>query len=245
MAIQFIIITIKNRPFTDWSAVLQNTRLPGAPRRVHVRDFVRRPRRRPKKRSSGLAVVVAIAAGIYAVGQLNKSDSPSEPAKAETACVVPVKDAFLIPEGMWTAHRRNNSGPYPHRGLDIMQKTGTEIRAVKAGEIIFSGYRNPDDKEEGHGQIVYIKHSDGWTALYAHMDSIAIEVTQSPDKTVEKGQVIGTVGHTGNASANAPHLHLEIGEPGDKRGARKYSDPQKWLHECGGWDPNWVEHKPK
>lgn len=95
----------------------------------------------------------------------------------------------------------------PHRGTDFAAPNGTPIYAVTDGVISAAGPVN------SYGNCVQVSHgtaSDGnrYDSLYAHMSRIAV----SQGQTVEKGQVIGYVGNTGNVyGANGGyHLHLEL-----------------------------------
>jgi murein DD-endopeptidase MepM/ murein hydrolase activator NlpD len=85
-----------------------------------------------------------------------------------------------------------------HNGVDYAAATGTPIRSVGDGVVEFSGV------QRGYGNVVEIKHRDGKSTLYAHMNSIAVRQGQS----VEQGQNIGTVGSTGWSTG--PHLHFEF-----------------------------------
>ena len=97
-----------------------------------------------------------------------------------------------------------------HQGIDIGAGTGTPIRAAKAGEVIFAGTQG------GYGRTVVISHGGGFSTLYAHQSSIAASDGQS----VERGQVIGYVGNTGNSTG--PHLHFETRVNGSAQNPRRY-----------------------
>lgn len=95
----------------------------------------------------------------------------------------------------------------PHRGADFAAPNGTPIHAIADGVISAAGPVN------SYGNCVQVSHgtaSDGnrYDSLYAHMSSIAV----SQGQTVQKGEVIGYVGNTGNVfGANGGyHLHLEL-----------------------------------
>ena len=103
-------------------------------------------------------------------------------------------------------------GSTNHRGLDIGMPAGTIIRACESGTVTAAGWGG------GHGKRVIIDHGDGVVTLYAHMSRIHATKGQK----VQRGQVIGEVGNTGNSTG--PHLHLEVIVNG------KYMDPEiGWL----------------
>ena len=90
-----------------------------------------------------------------------------------------------------------------HTGLDFRAAEGTPIRAVKAGVVLYAG-----NSGNWAGNHVAVRHSGGYTTMSSHMSSIAVQVGQS----VQAGQVIGYVGHTGRAFG--AHLHFEVYPPG-------------------------------
>jgi hypothetical protein len=89
-------------------------------------------------------------------------------------------------------------GKSMHNGIDIGLPTGTEIRAAHDGVITFAGYTS------GYGNFIIIDRGDGIVTRYAHCDTILVTVGQE----VTAGDVIGTVGSTGDSTG--PHLHFEI-----------------------------------
>ncbi|MDB5265419.1 MAG: putative rane bound lytic murein transglycosylase [Parcubacteria group bacterium] len=96
-------------------------------------------------------------------------------------------------------------GIHGWNGIDLGAPSGTPIYAAAAGSVIVSkvgGYNG------GYGSYVVIDHGNGTQTLYAHFSSIIVSVGQS----VTKGEKLGGVGMTGDATGN--HLHFEV------RGAR-------------------------
>ncbi|MEL6391136.1 MAG: M23 family metallopeptidase [Bacteroidota bacterium] len=87
-----------------------------------------------------------------------------------------------------------------HQGIDIKAPRGTEIVAVADGfiERIREG--------EHAGKSIYLRSADGNLYFYAHLDSYEVEEMQA----VVAGELIATVGDTGNAERTTPHLHFEI-----------------------------------
>ena len=101
-----------------------------------------------------------------------------------------------------------------HTGMDIAGRNaagegikGKPILACNSGTVI-----KVNETSDGYGQYVVISHGGGISTLYGHM--ISGSPTVSEGDTVVKGQVIGKVGQTGNASGY--HLHLEFIVNGDR-----------------------------
>lgn len=94
-----------------------------------------------------------------------------------------------------------------HTGLDFAADTGTPIRSIASGVVLSTEY------DGSYGNKTVIRLPDGTEVWYCHQDSQAVV----PGEHVNRGQVIGTVGVTGNVTG--PHLHLEIrpggGDPVD------------------------------
>ncbi|ALD89663.1 metallopeptidase, m23b family protein [Cupriavidus gilardii CR3] len=86
-----------------------------------------------------------------------------------------------------------------HKGVDFAAPTGTKVFATGDGEVDFVGQQN------GYGNIVVIKHHNGYSTYYAHLSRFA-GIQQG--QRVMQGQLIGYVGSTGWATG--PHLHYEF-----------------------------------
>ena len=97
----------------------------------------------------------------------------------------------------------------PHGGIDLAAPAGTPIHASESGSVIVAR------GSSSYGNYVVIYHgtaSDGhsYSTLYAHMTSYCVSAGQS----VNRGDVIGYVGSTGDSTGN--HLHLELWQGGTK-----------------------------
>jgi murein DD-endopeptidase MepM/ murein hydrolase activator NlpD len=97
-------------------------------------------------------------------------------------------------------------------GLNIAVPRGTPIRAAENGVVAFVG-----DEIRGFGNLILIRHADGFMTAYAHLDGAVVQ----RGETVRRGQVIGRAGQTGNV--DQPQLHFEV------RQGTTPVDPQRFL----------------
>ena len=90
-----------------------------------------------------------------------------------------------------------------HDAIDIMAAEGTPVIAAADGTVekLFNSVRG--------GTTVYVRSPDQkWQYYYAHLSAYAPGLHEG--QQVKRGQVIGRVGHTGDASPDGPHLHFAI-----------------------------------
>ena len=90
-----------------------------------------------------------------------------------------------------------------HKGLDFAASTGTPIYATGDGSVKVSEFNS------GYGNMVVLKHGNGYESLYAHMSRSKVRNGQK----VKRGDVIGYVGSTGLSTG--AHLHYEIHKNGE------------------------------
>ena len=98
-----------------------------------------------------------------------------------------------------------------HDAIDILAARGTPVLAAAPGTVekLFLSKLG--------GNTIYVRSRDRrWLYYYAHLDAYAPGLAEG--QHVRQGQVIARVGHTGNASAEGPHLHFAINQmsPGQK-----------------------------
>ncbi|MBR3852143.1 MAG: M23 family metallopeptidase, partial [Fibrobacter sp.] len=89
-----------------------------------------------------------------------------------------------------------------HLGIDISAQAGNPVFASGAGNVVFAGQKNE------LGNTIIIDHQNGYRSSYSHLKTINVR----KGYTVSKGDIIGTVGSTGNTSG--AHLHFEITKDG-------------------------------
>jgi murein DD-endopeptidase MepM/ murein hydrolase activator NlpD len=86
-----------------------------------------------------------------------------------------------------------------HPAIDIAAPPGAFVTASDRGVVMRAGWN-----DQGYGQFVVIDHNIDYITLYAHLTEILVE----EGEVVAQGQIIGTIGSTGNSTG--PHLHFEI-----------------------------------
>lgn len=91
------------------------------------------------------------------------------------------------------------AGGQRNDGINIKADAGAVVRAAAEGDVVYAG-----DQVPGFGNLVLIKHTDGWVTAYAHLSHIDVKNQQK----VTQGQQIGQVGNTGGVPE--PQLHFEV-----------------------------------
>jgi murein DD-endopeptidase MepM/ murein hydrolase activator NlpD len=134
-------------------------------------------------------------------------------ASAEKQASLIAKNAWQIPVTPGVYHLTSRFGEcsslwsHCHTGLDFAAPSGTPIRAVAGGVVTEAG------SSGAYGNRTIVTLEDGTELWYCHQTSYAVSTGQD----VRAGEVIGTVGSTGNVTG--PHLHLEVrpgaGDPVD------------------------------
>ena len=84
-------------------------------------------------------------------------------------------------------------------GVNIRAQTGDPVRAAAAGDVVYSG-----DQVPGFGNLVLVKHADGWVTAYGHLARIDVKMQQR----VVQGQQLGQAGSTGGVAET--QLHFEV-----------------------------------
>ncbi|MEH2411329.1 LysM peptidoglycan-binding domain-containing M23 family metallopeptidase [Nostoc sp.] len=87
-----------------------------------------------------------------------------------------------------------------HSGVDLLAPVGTNVLAIAPGTVAFA------NDQGTYGKLVIINHSGGLQSRYAQLDNIKVTVGQQ----LKKGDVLGTVGTSGQPSSTQPHLHFEV-----------------------------------
>ena len=131
--------------------------------------------------------------------------APTPPVQSGSAFQWPVRGHVLAGYGSGRDGTHND-------GINIAAPRGAAVEAADAGVVAYTG-----NELRGYGNLILIKHPNGWISAYAHCDLILVK---RGDK-VARGQVIARVGSTGNVGE--PQLHFEL-----RRGNRAV-DPREFL----------------
>ena len=115
------------------------------------------------------------------------------------------KDKFIMPvdgiiTGVYGSQRILNGKPkWPHYGIDIAARQGTQIKSSATGIVTMA----EDDLYYTGGTII-MDHGHGISTIYSHLENVLVSVG---DK-INQGDIIGTVGSTGRSTG--PHLDFRI-----------------------------------
>ena len=132
-------------------------------------------------------------------------DSYTPPANRKTKFDWPVKGRIISGFGNLGSGRKND-------GINVKADLGTTVKAADAGTIAYAG-----NELKGFGNLILIKHNDGWITAYAHNDKLFVTKGQK----VKRGEKIASVGSSG--SVTTPQLHFEV------RQGKKAVNPRPYL----------------
>jgi murein DD-endopeptidase MepM/ murein hydrolase activator NlpD len=135
------------------------------------------------------------------------SEVAVEPSSAPGRFRWPARGRVIAPYGKRPDGSHND-------GINIAVPQGTEIHAAESGRVAYAG-----NELKGYGNLVLIRHGNGWVSAYAHADQLLVK----RDDVVRRGQVIATAGKTG--TVDQPQLHFEL-----RQGAKPI-DPMPHLEK--------------
>jgi len=106
-----------------------------------------------------------------------------------------------LPRGSFWISQRFKHGK--HMAVDLAAAAGTPVYAADTGRVVKAGW-----SDIGYGYRIIIDHGIDYVTLYAHLSEYFVQ----PGDIVQKGEIIGRVGSTGNSTG--PHLHFEVRDYG-------------------------------
>ncbi len=145
----------------------------------------------------GTNVVTGIVVAAVVVGGCASAPPPRTEA-------ISVPGGWPVPPGLAvvTSSFAEARGRRHHQGLDLAAPEGTPVLATADGLVTLA------ERSGVSGRLIVIEHGGGWETRYAHLRRIDVERGQR----VARGQEIGTVGRSGNATG--AHLHYEVRHAG-------------------------------
>jgi murein DD-endopeptidase MepM/ murein hydrolase activator NlpD len=177
----------------------------------------------PRVQASAAPAPAPIPAPAYASAESPHSARVAVPESAaateQQSAVKTAEPAGSLPSFRWPARGRviAGFGPSPNGlqndGINVAVPEGTPIKAADDGVVAYAG-----NELKGYGNLVLIKHANGFVTAYAH----ASEILVKRGDTVKRGEVIAKSGQTG--SVTSPQLHFEI-----RKGSTPV-DPSQYLN---------------
>jgi len=134
--------------------------------------------------------------------------SPTPPSAAPQQLAKPQKathkaggaDYFIWPvKGKILSDYGPKDGGLHNDGINIGAPGGTPVKSAADGTVVYVG-----NELASFGNLILVRHSNGWVSAYGHLQNSNV----SRGDTVTRGQVLGTVGKSGNVAA--PQLHFEL-----------------------------------
>jgi murein DD-endopeptidase MepM/ murein hydrolase activator NlpD len=171
-------------------------------------------------KGGGIGLARQIEQSLSPAGRVGRPPPPSPAALVQPSTTAPARDSAPGP----ASHPPLVTSPYGlrqdpfdghltrHEGVDLAGEEGAEIRAAASGVVRRAGPLH------GYGNAVEVDHGNGLSTLYAHASDLLVRDGDS----VDPGQPIARVGHTGRATG--AHLHFEVrlgGRPVDPARALK------------------------
>mmetsp|Transcript_1873 Transcript_1873/g.3213 ORF Transcript_1873/g.3213 Transcript_1873/m.3213 type:complete len:139 (+) Transcript_1873:935-1351(+) len=108
----------------------------------------------------------------------------------------------LEPKQYWVSSEFGPRWGRNHEGVDMAANQGTPIFAAQDGVIEYA------DWQGGYGKLLTLSHGGGYQTRYGHCH----ELVGKRGQKVKAGDMIGTVGNTGQSTG--PHLHFEVRKNG-------------------------------
>lgn len=126
---------------------------------------------------------------------LRRAQQATPPPLSGEGFLQPVQGRLLSGFGEKGDGRRND-------GINLAAPRGTPVRAAENGIVVYAGESIP-----GFGRLLLIRHADGFTTAYGHLDAVLVAVGER----VERGRIVGRVGDTGDVKTAQLHFQLRSG----------------------------------
>ena len=149
-----------------------------------------------------LPAVASAAAGATRPGSVPAAQKQAQPLPEPPVLQVPVQG--VSPQNLRDTYTDQRAGgARVHEAMDILAPRGTPVLAVDDGHVAKLFLSEP-----GGITLYQFDPTGRFAYYYAHLDRYAEGITEG--QRVKRGQLLGHVGSTGNASPEAPHLHFAL-----------------------------------
>jgi len=122
----------------------------------------------------------------------NPPAAPQQAAPGSASFRWPVRGRVIAGFGRRPDGERND-------GINLSVPEGTEVRAAEDGTVIYAG-----NELKSYGNLVLIRHSDGWVSAYAHNSQLQV----NRGDQVQRGQIVALSGMSGGVTT--PQVHFEL-----------------------------------
>jgi murein DD-endopeptidase MepM/ murein hydrolase activator NlpD len=183
--------------------------LPSGASESGVRPLAQRPAISPHPRPVAVEPLARAAVVVSPVAEPSAAKTTPPPPRVRFAW--PIKGAILSAYGPKGPGQRND-------GVNIAANEGDPVKAAASGQVVYAGNSIP-----GFGNLVVLKHPDGWTSLYGNLARIAVKIRAE----VEEGQTLGVAGSAGGT--DRAQVHFEVRYAASPQEKARPVDPQTVL----------------
>ncbi len=160
-------------------------------------------------------IFLPILPGVATSPQIISATTPSQSTANISGYPLPNRADVALSYG-WQIHPTTKD-VFFHSGVDLLAPVGSSVQAIAPGIVVFA-------QEQGsYGKLVIINHAGGLQSRYAQLESIKVTLGQQ----VNQGDILGTVGTSGQPTSPQPHLHFEMRSNGSLGWEAK--DPKGFL----------------
>ncbi|GGE80660.1 lipoprotein [Stappia taiwanensis] len=176
------------------------------------------PKSKPAKRATSGTRTAAVTPTKVAAVKPSKPSTSAEAAPTKPIKVSRPEADDSVRRFRWPVRGRiisefgSKPGGTRNDGINLAVPEGADIKAVDDGTVIYAG-----NELKGYGNLVLIRHDDGWVSAYAHNSALLVKRGDS----IRRGAVVAKAGSTG--SVTQPQLHFEL------RRGNKPVDPMQYL----------------
>ncbi|MDX2204257.1 MAG: peptidoglycan DD-metalloendopeptidase family protein [Hyphomicrobiaceae bacterium] len=187
-------------------------KVPGTPGASNVAAAQQAPRPAPQPAAAPPETTAAPGVRVINRGPA-ASDAPAPVHAAEAPATAAARFRWPVRGRVLAGFGKRSDGTH-NDGINLAVPMGTDIQAVEGGRVAYAGGEIP-----AYGNLVLIRHDNGWVSAYAHADRILVQ----RDEIVKRGQIIAKSGRTG--SVDQPQVHFEL-----RQGAKPV-DPMPYLEK--------------